>query len=236
MSDCKGCNDGCNDCKKSCNRVVIDKRGLIGPQGPPGIPGERGYPGANGTNGQDGASYVNKVNSYTENEEDIEVKDMASPDVYGFPGTTYNLLTYTNNTGATKPFIVHVSYDKFPEFTNENKGFNWVDGAIITNNGGGDVVVKENTDKMNLTVNIFDGVNSIDVVDIGVSTEKVQTTPGGNNVEARFLDVDVPMNVSFFAKVFLDDGESVSLKFKTKDNATDSRLVRAQMFVNELDQ
>lgn len=220
---CKNCNNkGCN----SCERVVITKQGERGPQGPPGIQGPKGDPGTDGRDGVDGASYVNKINSYVAAESDIQIKDsLPDPAVYHMP-PGYTGLTYTNSTGATKFFFVQVSYDRFPEFTNESNGFNWVDGAIIKTVSGVDSVVKENTDKFQLNVSLFDGVNVGDVYDLIT----------GDPIEARFIDCDVPLNKSFFAKVTLNDGESVSLKFKTKDNATESRLVRAQIFINELDQ
>jgi hypothetical protein len=241
MSSCKDKNCNC----KTCERVVITKQGERGPEGVPGIQGPRGFQGEQGPVGPQGEQgpvgpvgppSPAKINFYEENDEDVQVKDMVSPNVYGFPGVSYSDLTYTNSSGETKTFIVHVSYDRFPEFTNEEKIFNWVDGAIIkTTTAPADIIERQNIDVYTLSSYLFDGPGVIDVVDIGTSIEKVQTIPSSNDVESRFLDGDTPINVSFFKKVTLLDGESVSLKFKTKDNATDSRLIRAQFFGNELD-
>jgi len=233
---CTGCNDGCNDCKGSCERVVIDKRGLTGPQGPPGPQGERGFPGTNGTNGQDGASYVNKVNSYNEFIGDVDVKDsLPNPAVYHFP-PGYEVLTYTNNTGETKPFIVHGSWDTLLTDPNSFDIENWVDGAIVKTVAAVDSVEYESLSLIDVSVSLFDGAGVGDTINIASAPDTVDTAPGGNPTEVRFASASIPKNSSIFKKVFLNDGESISLKFKTKDASSNSRLRKAQLFVNELDQ
>jgi hypothetical protein len=66
------------------------------------------------------------------------------------------------------------------------------------------------------------------------TVQQVQTTPGGNPVELGLGDKStISANISFFYKVTLLSGESVSLKFKG-DTALPANLLKAQLFVQEL--
>jgi hypothetical protein len=50
----------------------------------------------------------------------------------------------------------------------------------------------------------------------------------------RFIEGDGTKHVSFFKLVTLNNGESVSLKFKTAGSGEDANLLQAQILVQEL--
>lgn len=196
--------------------------------------GKKGAPGDPGVQGPPGPAPTAKLNFYEEVISTVNVKDMASPNVYGFPAG-YNTLTYTNTSGASKDFIVQVSYDhSCPTDSNIADPENWVDGAIVKTVSAVDTVQYENTDKINIQISLFDGPLVGDTVNISSIAPNNVVTGAGNNVETRFINYIAPKNVAFFKKVTLLNNESVSLKFKTKDGATNSQLLRAQIFVQEL--
>jgi len=212
----------CNICHKTvccCEKRIT----VIGKQGEPGA-SVAGPPGPVAT----------KLNFYEEVISSVDVKDMASPNVYGFP-TGYNILTYTNTSGSTKDFIVHAAYDHKAE-TNSNvqQVENWVDGAIVKTVSAVDTVMWGNVDRIDVEGSLFDGPLAGDAINIATPAPNNVVTAAANPVEFRFITYEHAKNVAMFKKVTLLNGESVSLKFKTKDGATPSRLLRAQIFVQEL--
>jgi hypothetical protein len=160
------------------------------------------------------------------------------PATYHFP-LGYSGLTYTNATGATKTFAVHVNYDTSltgpgTTLNNNINLINWLDGAIIKTVVGVDTVQYESfAGRLDISGSLFNGILATDIVNL-TSTETVVTTPGNYPVEFRFLNGEIQRNIAFFSMVTLNNGESVSLKFKAKDALTPALLGRAQILVTEL--
>ena len=161
-----------------------------------------------------------------------------TPATYHFP-LGYSGLSYTNATGATKTFAVHVSYDTSlvgpgTALNNNINLISWLDGAIMKTVGGIDTIQYESfAGRLDISGSLFNGILATDIVNL-TSTETVVTTPGGDPVEFRFLNGEMQRNISFFSMVTLNNGESVSLKFKAKDALTSALLGRAQILVTEL--
>lgn len=153
-----------------------------------------------------------------------------------FQPAGYETLTYTNSSGLTKDYIINVSYESstLPSVLNESDISNWLDGAIIkTDVSAVDTVEYESLSTTLLSTFLFDGLATGDTVTIdSIAPDQVLTT-AGNPVEVRFLNGHLPKNTSFFKKVTLDDTETISLQFKSKDGNA-GWLLKAQMFINEL--
>lgn len=179
-----------------------------------------------------------KINFYQEANGIVNVTTDPVPDptVYHFP-IGYNALTYTNTSGVTKMFAVHVSYlsiiNPFSILDTE-KFYNLVNGAIVTTAFAVDTVEYASIGgRTQVLASLYDGPSNADVVNMG-TPETVVTTPSLNPVEFRFSLVDMPKQVAFFKMVTLNNGESVSLKFKTDDPARDAYIQQAQILVQEL--
>lgn len=161
----------------------------------------------------------------------VDVKLSATPNVYHFPAG-YNILTHLNNTGTTQTYEVHVSFDSGFDLSNQAIVDNWIDGAIVRTVLGVDTVIHESfSGRTNLEVSLFDGAGAGDTINIASAPDTVNTTPGGDPVETRFVNAKIINNTSFFAVVVLNDNESISLKFKTDATATNAFLNRAQLLV-----
>jgi hypothetical protein len=254
MSDCGNCNNcggvlkpgagcGCLDCPpgaagpagadgKTAYELWIDAgntgtvtdflNGLVGPQGPAGTNGTNGVPCA-------------KINFYSEVSSVVHVKDSTpNPTIYNFPAG-YAVNTFTNTSGSTKKFIVHGSYETEADGANAVAVENVVDGAIIKTVSGVDSVQWESLGTTVLTSFLFDGPSSSDTITRNSIPDTVVTDPNRNAVETRFLLIKFPKNVAFFKSLTLNNNETVSLKFKTKDASAPSKLLKAQMFVLEID-
>ena len=188
----------------------------------------------NGADGVDGVTPPPKINFYESYIADLQVADsLPDPSIYHFP-PGYEILTYTNTTGVTKDFIVEVSYETLMQGGNVVDISNWVDGAIVKTVASVDSVVWENLTQWDFRISLYDGPTPSDTVNTA-SAEKVLTDPSGNAVESRIGAINLNKNNSFFAKVTLNDNETASLKFKTKDASAASRLIKAQFFIQELD-
>jgi hypothetical protein len=174
-----------------------------------------------------------KLCFYDDNISEIEVSSgLPDPTIYHFP-TGYGVLTYTNTSGVPKDFIVHASYDCKVAPDNVNFLYNVVHGAIIKTVLAVDSVEYENTEQVNVVGSLMNGPGVGDFVNRNPATDDVETTVG-DPVEFRYQIVDAPYNVAFFKKVTLENGESVSLKFKSPEPGIPSTLLQAQMFVLEL--
>ena len=178
--------------------------------------GEQGEPGI--------CEDCEKENFYEENIETVSVSTMASPSTWGFPGTNYNTLTYTNTSGTAKDYLVQVSYDYGESEGNQSNYSSGVDGAIIKTVSAVDSVEYYHDGEVNFVGNLYDGPLSGDVYNIAL----------GDPIEFRFGVAKFIHNISFFKKITLNDNETISLKFRTKDIATTSTLRKAQLFLNEL--
>lgn len=188
--------------------------------------------GADGADGADGVPYA-KVNFYAEFSNQISVSTgLPDPTVYHHP-VGYGVLTYTNSTGSTKDFIVHGSFDTVTSASNNDDFSNWVDGAIIKTVSAIDSVMWEHLGDIDARGSLYDGATSSDSINIATTNKLLSADL--SPVEFRFGSVKIPKNVSFFKKVTLNDGETISLKFKTKDSGADSLLNKAQIFVLEID-
>lgn len=175
-----------------------------------------------------------KESFYQETISTVEVADMAVPTVYGFP-LGYNNLTYTNNSGQPKVYMVHASWDAGRSSENTSTYYNVVDGAIIKTVGVVDTIEYEHLGEQYLEASMFDGPNLGDQINIGNGDpEKLLTSPGGNPTEWRWFFARINQNKNIFKLLTLNDGETVSLKFKTFESASvPSQLYKAQLMVIE---
>lgn len=178
---------------------------------------------------------VAKDIQYLQNVQAINVGTMPSPNVYGFPSAGYATLTYTNSTATVKVYKVFGSYDTNSATISPNNSAigNWVDGAIIKTITGVDSVLWQSSGAVILSGFLYWGPNPGDTIGSGTPTHLLPDDQG-SNVNFRFLNGSLPRNVSFFQLVTLNPGESVSLKFKTKDGATPGNLLAAQLLVEEI--
>jgi len=147
----------------------------------------------------------------------------------------YETLSYTNTSGQSKTYKVHASWEKeFNDFTVNNSSIgNLVDGAIIKTVSFVDTVEYESKDTSVISVFLFDGLTINDTIRIDSTPDTVNTTPGDLPVEVRFLQGALPKNANIFKLVTLNDGETISLKFKSKGEDSKSWLVKAQFMVEE---
>jgi hypothetical protein len=173
---------------------------------------------------------------YDDNVQTVNLNAGATPSIYSFPNVNYSALSYTNPGGAAKNYKVWVSYDTvtLPTSANSSNIANWVDGAIIKTVGFIDTPVYQNFGRPLLSGSLMDGANVGDIVNrSSIAPDQVLTT-AGNTVEFRFLNGQLPFNVSFFYYITLNAGETVSLKFKTKDATSAAWLLQAQMMVEQI--
>ena len=161
---------------------------------------------------------------------------VADPTIYHFP-LGYNTLEYTNTTGVTKSFTVHASYEAVNGLTplvNSDSYSNFLDGAIVTTAFAVDTIQYSSTGgRTQVQGSLFDGPLTGDLVNAG-TTETVVTTPGALPVEFRFLYGDGYKNVSIFRLVTLNNGESVSVKFRTAVAGENAYILQAQILVQEI--
>jgi len=173
--------------------------------------------------------------SYLQNVQVFNVGSGTTPSVYSFPTAGYSTLQYTNTSATVKTYKVHGSYDTNMSVINANSSdvSNWVDGAIIKTITGVDTILWQSLGNTKINGFLFWGPNGGDVIGSG-SPVHLLLDDQGSEVEFRFLTATFPRNVSFFQLVTLNPGETVSLKFKTKDNATTGFLLAAQLLVEEV--
>ena len=224
-------------------------QGIQGPQGPQGPAGEGGNANVD-VIGQDDIVVTEAVASgvqtfyisrpkqffYAEALDPVNIATNPSPSVWDFgPTIQYQALSYTNTTTTTKNYIVRVSFDTFivDTLSNKNRIGNVVDAAIIKTVSGVDTVEYFNKADTNLTVYIFDGVNSGDTISIADLPPNVVLAENAKQVEVRFLIARLDKNSSFFKPVILQPGETVSLKFKTKISPEPAWVSKAQIIVEE---
>lgn len=159
---------------------------------------------------------------------------VTAPNVYFHP-VGYEVLSYTNTSGLAKTYKVHASWDTELLDYNPNSAqiLNEVDGAIIKTVSAVDTVQYEKKDRTGLAVAIMDGYASTDFIGISSAPDTVNTTPGDNPVEVRFLQGRLPKNINIFKVVVLNNGETVSLKFKCPEGDGRSWLAQAQFMIEE---
>jgi len=213
----------CN-CRCDCSSSQKGERGLQG------VPGVQGPPGPEGP---EGSGVVNKINSYAENIESVDLGLLPGPyDVYMFPSVGYQTLSYTNNTGADLVVFAQATWDAQSTTLLQNEVNLWVDGAIIRTTNSIDTIEWQHEGPFALIGLLMDNtglpVNQ-------TTTETVITTPNNRPVEFQFTTGLIPENISIFKKLTLADGETVSLKFKTKNAGAGMVLEQAQFFVQQLD-
>ena len=112
---------------------------------------------------------------------------------------------------------------------------NEVDGALILTVGGVDSVLWESKGRVILRSSLYDGVTTLDSINILSTPDTVQTVPNNNKVEVRYGLGLIDSNASIMSKLTLQVNETVSLKFKTKTLGDISVLTKAQFFLQELD-
>jgi hypothetical protein len=173
---------------------------------------------------------------YDDNVQTINLNSGSTPSVYSFPNVNYSALTYTNPSLVAKNYKVWVSYDSItqPLSANSSNIANWVDGAIIKTVGAIDTVMYQSLGRTLLSGSLMDGAAVGDTVNRASSAPDQVLTTAGNTVEFRFLNGQIPSSTSFFYYITLNAGETVSLKFKTKDVTSAAWLTQAQMMVEEI--
>ena len=166
---------------------------------------------------------------------DISVDPSFSSLVY-FQPVGYTNLTYTNTTSATKTYKVHASYEfSIGDVTPNSAVFqSWVDAAIVKNT----TPVYEVSGQLNISSFLFWGPNSSDLIGTG-SPLHLLLDDQGSSVDVRFSSGNVPLNSAFFKVVTLAPGESVSMRFRTKDPTAPGQpalalLRKAQLMVDEV--
>lgn len=173
---------------------------------------------------------------YDDNVQTINLNTVATPSVYSFPNVNYSALSYTNPSLIAKNYKVWVSYDTItqPLSANSSNIANWVDGAIIKTVGAIDTIMYQSLGRTLLSGSLMDGAAIGDTVNRSSTAPDQVLTTAGNTVEFRFLNGQIPSSTSFFYYITLNAGETVSLKFKTKDATSAAWLTQAQMMVEEI--
>lgn len=166
---------------------------------------------------------------------DISLDPGFSPLVYFSPANYTNLI-YTNTTGVTKTYKVHASYEHSVGALSVNSASinSWVDAAICRNS----TPLYEVSGQLNLSAFLFWGSGTNDTLGSGLPVHELlddQESP----IRTRFLQGSIPLNASIFKVVTLAPGETVSLKFRTKDPTPVGELAlallrKAQIMVEEL--
>jgi hypothetical protein len=208
-------------------------QGSPGPQGPQGVQGPIGPQGATGPQGPAGGD-GNKVIFYEDNVQSIDISTVPAPAIYNFPTVPYANLKYTNTTATINQYKVWASYDTYKPSSSINSSdyVNWVDGAIIKSVGATDTILYESLGLTSTNGFIYWGPLPNDVVNESLGHDLLDSS--NFPVEFRFLNFTVPRNVSIFQLVTLSPGETVCLKFKTKDEENSAFLQRAQILVEEI--
>lgn len=211
-----------NSCSSSCSLPITIP---VGPQG------ETGSAGPTGAAGADGAAYVPAVlvNEYMENIETKNIGDNPNAANYDFPSVGYAGLSYTNNTGATLILEVHANWQCGQLVAGTPAD---VDAGLIKTVSAVDSVEWETPLQTTVVYTIREnGSNSI----VGIGTaETVKTTAGNHDLYLSEQGAIVEQVGHMFKKLTLLDGESISLKFKTKNVGTDSVITKAQLYVKQL--
>jgi hypothetical protein len=178
-----------------------------------------------------------KLYAYEEAISSLDITtDPGFVDLTYFMPVAYSGLTYTNTSGVTKDFIVHVSYNTETVWDTSivppslvGGITNWVDGAIIKNAG---TLLYESLGRPGIEVNLIDTVTNT-VID-STTPETIVTTPSGNTVDVALTPGSIiPFNTAFFKKVTLNNGESASLRFRSRTGSK-ARLLQAQFFIEEI--
>lgn len=207
---CAGNCNGCCDCS-----------GICLPKGPKGDQGEPGTP------------YVAPVlvNEYFENVEYVSVGASATPTVYSFPSVGYQTLSYTNTSGGDLVLEVNATWKSGQ--TTILGASEQVDAAIIrTTVAPADVIEWE---YLVTTAVAYTLREDATITEVGSgTTETVIASPGGGDIYLAKNFTEVPSIGAMFKKVTLLDGETISLKFKTKNTSSEDFITKAQFYVKEL--
>lgn len=148
----------------------------------------------------------------------------------------YTTLTYTNPSAVTKTYKVNASYEyALPADANLSNLTAWVDAALIKNAG---TILYEKAGRAFVSGFLFWGPLPNDVLGSGSPTHNL-VDDQGSDVRFRFLQSTIPLTSSFFYSVTLLAGETVTLKFRSKNvtipgGASEGLLKNAQIMVEEL--
>jgi len=174
-----------------------------------------------------------KINFYNEVIASLNLpSDPGFIDLVYFSPSGYNVLTYTNTSGVSKDFMITVSADM--QFYLNSGGpdayiSSWMDTGLILSPG---VLLYESRWRPNLDYKLWDTVTNLPID--GTTGETVVTTPGLNPVTTGIADKTLwPNNVSFFKKVTLTAGQTITVMFKGTTGVP-GNLLKAQLFVQEL--
>jgi len=174
-----------------------------------------------------------KINFYNEVIASINLpSDPGFIDLVYFSPSGYNVLTYTNTSGVSKDFMITVSADM--QFYLNSGGpdayiSSWMDTGLILSPG---VLLYESRWRPNLDYKLWDTVTNLPID--GTTGETVVTTPSLNPVTTGIADKTLwPNNVSFFKKVTLTAGQTITVMFKGTTGVP-GNLLKAQLFVQEL--
>lgn len=232
MSGCKDCvpQRGERGLQGPPGPAGADGQGL-GPQGPQGIQGPIGPEGPQGIQGIQGVpgSGVAKFNFF----EEVSVQEAVDQAVfYQPPG--YEVLTYTNTSGVAQILIAHATAEAVMNINNAQDIANYVEMALVKTISGVDSYTYISNMKVDLRIGIFDDVSpGTPLTLVSPLAPRQVTTDEANPVEVRFGQGLLHQTGTAMKKVTLQNGESISVKFKNKGSAM--RLDSAQFFLQELD-
>ena len=219
------CKNGCHRCQCGSTK---GERGLTGAQGIQGIPGPAGPAGG---------GIGNKFNFFVEHTDDQPITNATF-----YHPTGYEILSWTNTTGAQIILMVNAIAQsrlfidaltiKSDDFSND------VEMGIIKTVLAVDSYTYTHHMEIDLRGGMFDTVSAPPVASdplkiLSPSAPRQITTDQGNPTEFRFAQVLFSQAGVCMKKVILNNGETVSVKFRSKGSG--SILKSAQLFLQQLD-
>ena len=217
---------------------------LTGPQGPPGnseidIIGEDDIVVTEAVIGGIQTFTVSRPKEFSYNDVALTTDITVDPSFVSlqyFSPIGYTTLTYTNPSAVTKTYKIHASYEYAIAANSNNAAISvWLDAALIKNVG---TILYEKAGRASLSGFLFWGPLGNNTIGSGSPIHNL-VDDQGSDVSFRFLQSTIPLTSSFFYSVTLLAGETVTLKFRSK-NATvpggtpEGLLKNAQIMVEEL--
>lgn len=166
-----------------------------------------------------------KSNYYFGYSNDVDItSDPSFVDFTYFQPLGYTGLSFTNTSGSSKDYIVHMSYSYKTDITS-GQIKPWLDAALVSVKAGPiENVEWEQEGDINIQPQLYDGATPADVANL----------VNGDPYEVRYESNNkLKLSHTFMTKVTLLNGESIEGRFRGKSGSS-GILVKAQMFVQEL--
>jgi len=221
---CSKCNTSCS-CAHACGSTKGERglRGLTGPQGEPGPAGPAG------------GGVVNRLNFFEEHTDDQAITDT----IFYFP-PGYEILSWTNNTGAPITIIAHATGQSVRGVGIEESSdvSNDVEMALVRTIVGVDDYTYTHHMRFDLRGGNFDALYVAPLAGVPLTitsplAPRQLTTDEDNPTEFRFAQSLLSQAAPIMKKITLNNGEAISVKFRSKGSG--STLQSAQLFIQELD-